>query len=199
MSDVQKAIFPAVLTGIVLVFLISRWIAAPIVVQAATAEAPAPPAPQAAAIPVTGQSEEQGGCSLSADYPESIRQWCGLIEQAAQQHGLEPGLIAAVMLQESGGDAQAYSHSGAVGLLQVMPRDGLAASFICASGSPCFANRPSMDELFDPAFNIDYGARMLAGLAERRGSLRDGLYAYGPMDVGYSYADKVLAIFESRR
>jgi hypothetical protein len=31
-------------------------------------------------------------------------------------------------------------------------------------------------------------------LFSRFGNMRDALKSYGPMDVGYSYADKVLAI-----
>jgi soluble lytic murein transglycosylase-like protein len=99
---------------------------------------------------------------------------------------------------ESGGDPQAYSASGAVGLMQVMPRDGLAASFECING-PCFASRPTIDELLDPVFNVEYGTGMLSGLVARLGSEREALKAYGPMDVGYSYADRVLAIYESYR
>jgi hypothetical protein len=38
---------------------------------------------------------------------------------------------------------------------------------------------------------------MLAGLINRLGSLREALKAYGPMDMGYSYADRVLAIYEN--
>jgi hypothetical protein len=37
---------------------------------------------------------------------------------------------------------------------------------------------------------------MLAGLVKHAGSLREALKAYGPMDVGYYYADKVLAIYK---
>jgi hypothetical protein len=37
---------------------------------------------------------------------------------------------------------------------------------------------------------------MLAGLFKRQGNLRDALKSYGPMDNGYYYADKVLAIYE---
>jgi soluble lytic murein transglycosylase-like protein len=85
-----------------------------------------------------------------------------------------------------------------VGLMQVMPRDGLAASFECING-PCFASRPTIEELQDPSFNVEYGVRMLAGLNARLGGLREALKAYGPMDVGYSYADKVLAIYENYR
>ncbi len=160
-----------------------------------TAKARKTPPPEETSDEDDRDSARDSDCSLGGSYPENIRQWCGLIEKHAADNGLDPRLIAAVMLQESGGNAQAYSSSGAVGLLQVMPRDGIAASFMCANG-PCFASRPSMDELYDPDFNIQYGSRMLAGLVNKNGSVRDALMAYGPMNVGYYYADKVLAIYE---
>ena len=97
------------------------------------------------------------------------------------------------MTQESGGQSQVLSHSGAVGLLQVMPRDGISASFQCING-PCFASRPTIQELLDPEFNMEYGTGMLAALVEKHGSEREALFRYGPIDVGYTYADKVLAI-----
>jgi soluble lytic murein transglycosylase-like protein len=134
-------------------------------------------------------------CKLSPHFPPSILQWCDLITTYAEKHNLPPGLIAALIWQESGGDPTAYSSSGAVGLMQVMPRDGLAANFVCVNG-PCFASRPAMQELLDPEFNIDYGTRMLASLFSRHQNMRDALMRYGPMDVGYSYADKVLSIYE---
>jgi soluble lytic murein transglycosylase-like protein len=137
-------------------------------------------------------------CALSENYPQGILQWCEFITAVATQSELPPNLIAAVILQESGGDAQAYSSSGAVGLMQVMPRDGIAASFECING-PCFASRPKIEELLDPSFNIHYGTHMLAGLINRLGSLREALKAYGPMDVDYHYADNVLAIYENYR
>ena len=76
-----------------------------------------------------------------------------------------------------------------------MPNDGIAVSFMCQNG-PCFASRPSTQELLNPAFNIDYGVRMLANLINKYGNERDALKAYGPYDVEYYYADKVLAIRE---
>jgi soluble lytic murein transglycosylase-like protein len=139
-----------------------------------------------------------GDCSISQSFPDSVRQWCGLIDKYASTQGLDSNLVAALIVQESGGDPNAYSHSGAVGLMQVMPSDGLAAGFMCVNG-PCFASRPSMAELYDPEFNLSYGMRMLAGLVQRRGSVRDALLAYGPAEVGYYYADKVLAIYEAHR
>jgi soluble lytic murein transglycosylase-like protein len=134
-------------------------------------------------------------CRVSLRYPQEVRQWCGWITQYAELHGLQPNLIAGLIWYESGGNPTAYSRSGAVGLMQVMPRDGLAADFMCING-PCFANRPTRAELEDPEFNIEYGTRMLAGLLNRRQDLREALKSYGPAGAGYSYADKVLSIFE---
>lgn len=143
-------------------------------------------------------AEAQDACQLSLSYPIEILQWCRIITEEAIQAGLPPNLIAAVVLQESGGDSSAYSASGAVGLMQVMPRDGIAAEFECING-PCFASRPTIEELLEPVFNVDYGSQMLSGLVARQGSLRDALKAYGPMDVDYSYADRVLSIYENYR
>jgi len=197
MNHPSKAIFPAVIVGILLVVGISRLLLSPSsVVQASDVEPTTPPAEQVN----TPQPEEMASddCTLSNGYPENIQQWCAYIQHAAAEHQLDPNLIAAVMLQESGGNPDAYSRSGAVGLMQVMPRDGKAAEFMCVNG-PCFANRPSTQELFDPQFNIEYGVRMLAGLIQRKGDVREALKSYGPMDVGYSYADKVLTIYQNYR
>ena len=137
-----------------------------------------------------------GDCQVSEKYPEKIRQWCDLITHYALEHGLDPNLVAALIWQESGGNPVAYSKSGAVGLMQVMPRDGIAASFMCVNG-PCFSDRPSTERLQDPEFNVSYGTRMLSRLNAKNGNLREALKAYGPMNVGYYYADKVLGIFRS--
>ena len=139
---------------------------------------------------------DNSNCSVSQRFPDSIRRWCGLITQYASKHGLPPNLVAALIWQESGGNPVAYSRSGAVGLMQVMPSDGLAASFQCLSG-PCFSTRPSTDELKDPEFNVSYGTRMLAGLVGKTGNLREALKSYGPANVGYYYADKVLGIYQT--
>ena len=143
------------------------------------------------------QPEASTACAVSPSYPQSILQWCALITKYSQESGLPANLIAAVMLQESGGQPQAYSGSGAVGLLQVMPRNGIAANFMCKNG-PCFASRPTIDELENPEFNIQYGSEMLAGLVNKfGGNVREALKSYGPLDMGYAYADKVLSIYEN--
>ena len=114
----------------------------------------------------------------------------------ASRNQLDPNLIAAIIWQESGGNPRAYSKSGAVGLMQVMPRDGIAATFQCING-PCFTNRPTISELQKPNFNIKYGTGMIIGLLQKHGSLREALKFYGPMNVEYYYADKVLKIYQA--
>lgn len=142
-----------------------------------------------------GNQSDSETCAVSQRYPASILQWCGLITSYSQKRGLHPDLVAALIWQESGGNPNAFSHSGAVGLMQVMPSDGIAASFMCANG-PCFKDRPSARQLKDPEFNISYGTKFLAGLVRRYGgNIREALKSYGPMDVGYYYADKVTGIF----
>jgi len=77
-----------------------------------------------------------------------------LIHRAAQRHGLNPELVAAVISAESSYRVKAVSHKGAQGLMQLMPataeRFGLTA-----------------EEVFEPAKNIDAGCRYLRWLADR--------------------------------
>jgi len=137
-------------------------------------------------------------CRVSSKYPQEVLQWCGWITYYAEAHDLSPDLVAGLVWYESGGNPGAISRSGAVGLMQVMPRDGPAAKFMCVNG-PCFASRPTREELEDPEYNVQFGTRMLSGLIKRYQSLRDGLKSYGPAGVGYTYADKVLSIYERFR
>jgi hypothetical protein len=230
MFNVQKAILPGTILGIMFLVLVTGLISSPqmglapgpafaavgeIAAQSIVLELPAPtalpeptdvpertgvPEPTAVVEPQAAAHQEgsDGSCSLGSGFPESIRQWCSLIEKYAGESGVDPNLVAAVMLQESGGNPRAYSKSGAVGLMQVMPNDGLAAGFMCING-PCFASRPSSDELYDPEFNISYGTRMLSGLINKNGDIREALRAYGPMNMGYRYADIILGILNRYR
>jgi len=175
----QKAIIPGILLGSLILILSARLLTSTQPVNAAT-EQP------------KKKNSRQISCTMKS-LPDAIQPWCIQIEAAAKKYSVPAELIAAVMMQESGGQSDVISSSGAVGLMQVMPSDGIAASFMCANG-PCFASRPTTDQLLDPEFNIDYGVKMLAGLLEWYGNERDALKSYGPYNVGYYYADKVLAI-----
>lgn len=191
-------------TGAVALSLFLYKVSAGATYPAAPASAQAQAQPQAvsvqvaadASLPSTAQDIASGGaCAVSEKYPQNILKWCDLITRYASKRNLPPDLVAALIWQESGGKPAVYSHSGAVGLMQIMPKDGVAASFMCING-PCFADRPSSTELEDPEFNISFGTKMLARLHSRTGDLREALKSYGPMNVGYSYADKVISLYE---
>ncbi len=202
MTGLHAAIFTAVVIGGVAVTGFANWVGATPLVEPAqylthsSSEAQSPPIEDdISAEQPKSDDEGEDLCLASSAFPESILRWCDDITSASRSHDVDPNLIAAVMLQESGGNPDAYSVAGAVGLMQVMPRDGIAATFQCING-PCFASRPSTEELLEPSFNIDYGTRMLAGLIAKKGSEREGLFAYGPSGMGYAYADKVLALYD---
>ena len=202
MNDVRQFIFP----GAIICSLVLASFAYQVMARVPKTAAQSSPSVQNHAVeensqltPVQNSSiskEDTSKCTLNPDYPQDVRKWCSQIMRHANKNNLDPDLIAAVIWQESGGNPSAYSKSGAVGLMQVMPRDGIAASFQCING-PCFTNRPTIVELEKPNFNIKYGTGMIAGLLIKHGSLRDALKSYGPMNVGYYYADKVLSIYNN--
>ena len=128
-------------------------------------------------------------CPLKNNFPTAVKSWCRLIKSQAGRFQMDPNLVAAVMTIESGGDPHAISNSGAVGLLQVMPNDGLASAFNCING-PCFMDRPTSQALLNPDFNVAYGTKLLAENLQRTGDIREALMAYGPRNIGYLYAAK---------
>ena len=198
--SVRKAIFPGLILGIICLVGFTNLLLLNSTSRRAVAQTGGQAAASANQEAAAARNEiaQNLTCTISSSYPDSVRQWCPWIEQYAQENGIDPNLISAVMLNESAGKPDAYSKSGAVGLMQVMPRDGKAANFQCKNG-PCFATRPSMEELFDPEYNVAYGANMLAELIQHYGNVREALRAYGPMDVGYYYADLVLGTMNSHQ
>ena len=87
-----------------------------------------------------------------------------IINQAASDHGVEPGLIRSVIRTESAFDPRAVSPVGAQGLMQLMP--GTAAEL-------------GVTDPFDPEQNIMAGTRYLRQLLDRYdGDLDHALAAY---------------------
>lgn len=104
----------------------------------------------------------------TAAIPQALFQWDSLVEPAATRYGLDPALIYAVMQEESGGNPNALSSAGAIGLMQVMP-----------------FNDPN-GNLYDPTENIDVGCSILASdIASWNGDLNQALQSYN----GGSYRD----------
>lgn len=130
--------------------------------------------------------------------PQPVQDWCSTIKKYSTDNNLPSALIAAVITVESGGNPNAISQQGAVGLMQVMPSDGIAAQFMC-NGTPCFKDRPTTQELLNPDFNVSYGTALLKSMVDTYGGYREGLLHYGPANYGYTYADQVLNLFESNQ
>jgi soluble lytic murein transglycosylase-like protein len=83
---------------------------------------------------------------------------------AARRHGLDPELVIAVAAVESGFRPEAVSPKGAQGLMQLMPRTAEALG---------------VENAFDPAQNLDGGARHLGQLLTLYGGdLAKALAAY---------------------
>ncbi len=96
--------------------------------------------------------------------PAARQRLGSLIRQAARRHGVSADLIRAVVAVESGFDPRAVSPRGARGLMQLMPAT---------------AAQLNVDNLYDPAQNLDGGTRHLRGLLDRfDGDLRLALAAY---------------------
>ena len=118
------------------------------------------------------------------------------IRAAAERNGVAPPLLKAVMAVESNFDPAAISEKGATGLMQLMPAT---------------ARDMYVSNIFDPAQNIEGGARYLRLLQDRfGGDLEKVLAAYnaGPEAVRRSgdgvppipetraYVRKVIALYD---
>ncbi len=94
-----------------------------------------------------------------------------VIRQAAEDHGVDALLVAAIIEAESSFDPCAISHRGAVGLMQVMPAT---------------AGGMALDRLTDPSLNVNLGTGYLRHLLDLyEGDLELSLAAYnaGPANV----------------
>jgi len=83
------------------------------------------------------------------------------ISRYAEEYGLDPYLVCAVIWTESKFDPDAYSQRGAIGLMQIMPETGewIAGKLDIAD----FETKM----LYDPQINIRFGCWYLGYLSER--------------------------------
>ena len=120
-----------------------------------------------------GQEVEQslivGAGSKPINLNDQVLRWQKEIEAAAKRYELEPALIAAVIEQESGGNPEAISLAGAIGLMQIMPPT-----------AELMGVNP-----YDPVQSINGGTHYLKIQLDSFGNLQDALAAYnaGPGSV----------------
>ena len=100
-------------------------------------------------------------------------------EREAQAYELDPYLVYAVILAESNFDAQAVSHAGAMGLMQLMP-----ATYEWLAGQDG-KTETTQEELLQPEINVKYGCKFLAILLQRYEQIALAVAAYnaGPGNV----------------
>jgi len=120
-----------------------------------------------------------------------------IIDAAAKSAAVEPNLLRAVIVVESGFNARAVSKRGAVGLMQLMPAT---------------ATRFGVSDRYDPRQNVQGGALYLGFLINRfRQNVRLALAAYNagedavdrnagqipPYAETLEYVPKVLGIYQA--
>lgn len=116
-------------------------------------------------------------------------QYDDALNASGKKHGVDPRLLKAIMMQESGGDPNIISDAGALGLMQLMPFN------LKAYG---------VTNWRDPNQNIDGGAQILAeNLRNAGGDISLALrYYHGGYDrsrwgrVNAAYPDAVLARYQ---
>lgn len=137
----------------------------------------------------------QSGDHYDAALLARATRYDSIIEKAAQSNAVEPNLLRAVIVVESGFNSQAISKRGAIGLMQLMPAT---------------ASRFGVSNPFDPRENVHAGARYLKFLIDRFGhDIRLALAAYNageeavdrnggqipPFSETMAYVPKVLKIY----
>jgi soluble lytic murein transglycosylase-like protein len=100
-----------------------------------------------------------------------------IIQRAAKQFDVEPTLIKSIIMAESSFDPNAISHSGAQGLMQLMP--------------PTAADM-EVQNPFDPEENIFGGTKYLSLLLKKFN--QDKKLAIAAYNIGPSAVDKVKSI-----
>ena len=125
--------------------------------QADIAPAPAPvPAAPAPAPPQAPPRPAPSPLHLLDSHEIPPGPFGALIYEVAARYSLNPHLVAAVVRVESSFNPRALSRKGACGLMQLLPETARR-----------FGLRRK--DLFDPAKNLDAGARYLKWLADRFG------------------------------
>jgi soluble lytic murein transglycosylase-like protein len=141
------------------------------------------------------QDMTESGEHYNATMLARAAQYDSIIERAALSASVEPNLLRAVIVVESGFNSRAVSRRGAVGLMQLMPAT---------------ASRFGVSNLYDPKENVHAGARYLKFLMDRFGhDVRLALAAYNagedaverngrqipPFTETMAYVPKVLRIY----
>ena len=84
-----------------------------------------------------------------------------IVRAHADNYGLQPSLLAAVIYSESKFDPEARSQAGAIGLMQLLPETAQGIADHTGGG------RFTVADLYDPEINIRYGAWYLSRMQRK--------------------------------
>ena len=130
------------------------------------------PAASAPAERVPGKADRTESLLIWLEIAPEVKALQPLLREAAREHGVDVELLKAIITVESGFNAKAVSPRGAIGLMQITPE----TADRYASGAE--AKRPAAQRLLDARTNLRTGARMLADLIRRFGSIDIALAAW---------------------
>jgi len=139
------------------------------------------PAAQNGTEPATPAA--QGDTQIPDYGPNASKQEIGeMLEAAAKKYGIPVDILKAVAQQESGWNPKALSFDGqhGKGVMQIDDR---------------FHEFAKTQDVFDPAKNIDYGAKYLRSLYDQTGSWQAALKRY---NGGSDYPPKIFALAEQK-
>ena len=138
-----------------------------------------------------------GETSINGDYDDyKNTSFADIIEAISQKYGVDPSLVGALIKNESNFDADAQSHAGALGLMQLMPST---------------AQSLGVSDPLDPYQNIEGGVKYLSNLLDMyNGNVTLALAAYNagpgavsayngipPYQETQTYVQRVLSTYTS--
>lgn len=121
---------------------------------------------------VPGKTGRTDGLLLWLQIAPEVKALAPLLHEVSAQHGVDEELLKAIILVESSFNAKAVSPRGAVGLMQITP---VTADRYATKAE---AKIPAATRLLDARVNLHTGARMLADLLRRFGSIDVALAAW---------------------
>lgn len=107
-----------------------------------------------------------------------------MIDEIATRSGVDPNIVKAIIVEESGGNPNAVGDNGeSIGLMQIQPKH----------------HKKRMEELgivslFDPQENVILGCAILSDLYDKYGNYEDALSVYNSGNTidGREYAERIL-------